>query len=150
MTVDFSYAADLCEGAGRRCGREGCLDPREGVRAKLVDRGNQNELPVADQRDAVGDVLHLRQDVGGDEDGGAGCARVGDKRVEPLLDQRFSPAVGSSSTSRSGSCMNACTRPTLWRLPLESEPIGRRAAAQPAAYSGPAEPAEATQMCEVG
>ena len=36
-----------------------------------------------------------------------------------------SPAVGSSSTSNSGSCMNARSSPTFWRLPFDSSRTGR-------------------------
>ena len=59
VTFDLAQPGDLDEGCRGRGGGEGDLDASEGTGAQLVDRGCQDEPPVADQRDAVGDVLDL-------------------------------------------------------------------------------------------
>ena len=89
--------------------------------AQRLDGVDELEPPVADQGDAVGDVLHLGEDVGRDEDGAAVRRRLGDELVDDLLDERVEARmVGSSKTASAGRCMSAWTSPTFCRFPFES------------------------------
>ena len=54
---------DVLERARRRGPGERHLDARGGARAERVDGVDEDEPAVADQRDAVRDLLHLRQHV---------------------------------------------------------------------------------------
>ena len=59
--------------------------------AQDVDRLDEHESSLAEQRDAVGDVLDLGKDVRGEQDGAAVGSGLVDERVEGALHQRVEP-----------------------------------------------------------
>ena len=97
----------------------------QGPLAQGGDRVDVDEPAAADDPDAIRGLLHLVEGVRGEEDGAAGRRGLPHEQSELVLQQGSSPPVGSSRTSSSGRCMNACTSPSFWRLPFESSRIGR-------------------------
>ena len=79
------------EGIGWRRSGEGHLNACRRVGAELVDRGDEREGTVAYQAHAVGNVLHLGQDVGGKENRCSLRLRLTDELIERLLHERVEP-----------------------------------------------------------
>ena len=58
----------------------------------MSTRVDEVEPALADQADPIGDVLHLGQDVRGEEDRAAALGGLGDQLVERLLHERVEAA----------------------------------------------------------
>ena len=65
---------------------------RERAGAKVLDGVDELEPAFADEADAIGHVLHLGQDVRGEEDRAASPGDLRDELVERLLHERVEPA----------------------------------------------------------
>src|SRR4249919_1067454 len=87
VALELADAGYPCKSCGKRQLVERHGDASEGVRAQLLDAGEQYQASFANESDAVGDVLYLRQDMGGEEDRRPCRFDFRDERVERLLDQ---------------------------------------------------------------
>ena len=103
------------------------------------------------RRDAVGDLLHLGQDVGREEHRAAARPVTSPTSSWNVSwTSGSSPLVGSSRTSRSGSCMNAWASPTFCRFPRDSSLIRRsRSRSRRAASGSPRRGSRSPKVAEV-
>ena len=73
---------------------------------------------VAHHRQPVDPLLHLGQDVRGEDRRHAVIAQLAQGRVEVADASGSRPLVGSSRNSRCGLPSSACAKPRRWRMPL--------------------------------
>ena len=91
---DLLESGDRANAVERGRAREHDLDSVRAHAGELVKLPDGGEVPLADDADAIADVLDLRQNVRRDEDRRAPAASVTNKPIELLLMQRVEPARG--------------------------------------------------------
>ena len=133
------HSGHACEGVGRRRLCERRLHVRERAGAEVVDRVDELEPAFADEADAIGDVLHLGQDVRREEDRAAAPGDLRDELVERLLDERIEPARRLVEHEQVGIVHERLDEPDLLPVParqlldpaveIEVEPLGELVAA---------------------
>ena len=121
--VDADRRADVAAGpqhVHRHLGHERHVPVADHLTPQLGDGRGRDQRALAQDRDPVGDGLDLGEDVRGQEHGAAASRLSRTRSRNSRCMSGSSPVVGSSRTSRSGSCMNAWTMPTFCRLPWDS------------------------------
>jgi len=95
------------------------LHLQRGEMPQLRERADVDETSRAQDRDAVADRLHLREDVGGEEDRLAVLARLVDALRNARSFNGSRPEVGSSSRRSSARDISAAIRISFCRFPFE-------------------------------